>query len=341
MSIKLSSLLKDKQRPVSVAQTIREYEDRYWQAKRPELEGGQGDFQKFANLYYDLVTDFYEYGWGRSFHFAPRDAGENFNESLSRHEHRLAQTLGLGAGMVTADLGCGIGGPAMEIARFSGARIVGVNNNAYQVERARALTKQAGLNDQVEYVHEDYLHVDAPDNSFDAAYAIESTCYAPDKVSVYGEIFRLLKPGASFAAYEYCLTDRFDANNAQHLKIKADVELGGGMLYIDDRQTVDDAIHTVGFELMETRDLAVQTGPSIPWYQPLDRPSLSSDNFRSSTFGRSITHSSLRALEALRVVPQGMVRVSEILNFCAVAFVESGRLGIITPMYFFHARKPA
>ncbi len=49
--------------------------------------------------------------------------------------------------MVAAALGCGIGGPAMEIARFSGARIVGVNNNAYQVERARALTKQAGLND--------------------------------------------------------------------------------------------------------------------------------------------------------------------------------------------------
>ena len=105
MSIKLSSLLKDKQRPVSVAQTICEYEDRYWQAKRGELEGGQSDFQKFANLYYDLVTDFYEYGWGRSFHFAPRDAGENFKESLSRHEHRLAQTLGLGAGMVAADLG--------------------------------------------------------------------------------------------------------------------------------------------------------------------------------------------------------------------------------------------
>ena len=25
-----------------------------------------------ANMYYDLVTDFYEYGWGGSFHFAPR-----------------------------------------------------------------------------------------------------------------------------------------------------------------------------------------------------------------------------------------------------------------------------
>ena len=25
-----------------------------------------------------LITDFYEYGWGQSFHFAPRNRGESF-----------------------------------------------------------------------------------------------------------------------------------------------------------------------------------------------------------------------------------------------------------------------
>ena len=27
---------------------------------------------KMVNHYYNLVTDFYEYGWGKSFHFARR-----------------------------------------------------------------------------------------------------------------------------------------------------------------------------------------------------------------------------------------------------------------------------
>ena len=45
-------------------------------------------------------------------------------------------------------------------------------------------------------------------------------------------------------------------------------------------------------------------------------------------------------LEALRIAPQGTVRVSETLNLCAAAMAEAGRLGIFTPMYLIHARKP-
>lgn len=33
------------------------------------------------------------------------------------------------------------------------------------------------------------------ENSFDAVYAIEATCHAPSWEGIYGEIFRVLKPG--------------------------------------------------------------------------------------------------------------------------------------------------
>ena len=161
-----------------------------------------------------------------------------------------------------------------------------------------------------------------------------------DKLSVYSEVFRLLKPGASFAAYEYCLTDRFDAQNPHRLKIKADIELGGSLINIDDRETVDNALRSARFEVLETRDLSVQTSPSIPWYQPLIGSGVSLAAFRSSRLGCWVTHNSLRVLEALRIAPKGSVRVSETLNLCAVAMAEAGRLGIFTPMYFLHARNP-
>ena len=320
---------------------IREYKDRFRNAKRGGLESRRSDYKQFTNLYYDLVTDFFEYGWGKSFHFAPRVPGESFKASLARHEHHMAHRLGLRPGMVVADLGCGVGGSLLEIVRFSGAKVVGVNSNAYQLERARELTEEAGLTHLAEYMHCDFLHVDAPDDSFDAIYAIEATCCAPDKLSVYGEAFRLLKPGACFGVYEFCLTDRFNAEDPLHLKIKADIELGGGLLEIDDRQTIDSALRSVGFEVLETRDLSVQAGPSIPWYQPLIGTGLSVAAFRSSRIGRWVTHNSLRVLEALHIAPQGTVRVSETLNLCAMAMAEAGRLGIFTPMYFLHARKPA
>lgn len=40
----------------------------------------------FVNKFYSLITDFYEYGWGESFHFAAREKGESFEASIIRQE---------------------------------------------------------------------------------------------------------------------------------------------------------------------------------------------------------------------------------------------------------------
>lgn len=38
------------------------------------------------------------------------------------------------------DVGCGIGGPLREIVSFSGASVVGLNNNSYQIKRGQVWT---------------------------------------------------------------------------------------------------------------------------------------------------------------------------------------------------------
>ena len=58
------------------------------------------------NHYYDLATDFYEYGWGTSFHFATQGADEGFEASIARHEHYLALKMKLDRGMRVLDIGC-------------------------------------------------------------------------------------------------------------------------------------------------------------------------------------------------------------------------------------------
>jgi len=46
---------------------------------------------------------------------------------------------------------------------------------------------------------------------------------------VYGEIFRVLKPGQYFACYEWCLTPKYDKNNELHRLIKKKIEEGDGL----------------------------------------------------------------------------------------------------------------
>lgn len=78
------------------------------------------------------VTDFYEYGWGQSFHFGPRWKGEGFVESIKRAEYHLCSRLGMKPGMRALDVGCGVGGPMRNMAIFSGAQIDGITINEYQ-----------------------------------------------------------------------------------------------------------------------------------------------------------------------------------------------------------------
>ena len=73
-------------------------------------------------------------------------------------------------GMRVLDVGCGVGGPAREIARFTDARIIGLNNNDFQIGRARKYTKKAGLENTVTFVKGDFMKLSEQfgENSFDA-----------------------------------------------------------------------------------------------------------------------------------------------------------------------------
>ena len=341
MPTRLSQILKRSLDPDDVESSVGAHERSFEFGRRNGRDRRATDHRAFVENYYDLATDLYEYGWGESFHFASRVPGESLAASIARQEHFVALKLGLRPGMRVADFGCGVGGPLREIARFSGSQIVGVNISAYQIRRAVAYTEAAGLSQLGTYLESDFTAVDEPDESFDAIYAFESTCHAPDRVDVFAEAFRLLKPGGCFVSFEWCLTDRFDVGDPHHCQLKHDIELGGGLQDIVSLHEVDAALDKVGFEVLEALDMAEAPEPSIPWYQPLAGPRLSLTGLRSSRVGRSATYQFLRVLEALRVVPRGTPGAARILNTAAAALAESGRLRIFTPMYFVLVRKPA
>ncbi|KAG8799134.1 Delta(24)-sterol C-methyltransferase, partial [Serendipita sp. 399] len=115
---------------------------------KADMDNRNADYENVVNGYYDGATELYEWGWGSCFHFSRFYKGEAFNQSIARHEHYLASKMGLKPGMRVLDVGCGIGGPAREIARFADVKIVGLNNNQFQVNRATKYSAQAGLSEQ-------------------------------------------------------------------------------------------------------------------------------------------------------------------------------------------------
>lgn len=142
------------------------------------------------------------------------------------------------------------------------------------------------------------------------------------QLGVYREIYRVLKPGQYFALDEWCMTDRFDPNNAKHRTIKAEIELGDGLPDIRSTRQCIQAMKDAGFEVpylyhqsmsflqssmckyskvpewfccplllkvMLVKDLAEDS--PIPWYQHVEPSHFSLTSFQCTRVGHFITRS--------------------------------------------------
>ncbi|KAG5488645.1 hypothetical protein JIQ42_00257 [Leishmania sp. Namibia] len=312
--------------------------------EKASLEERKAATTTMVNEYYDLVTDFYEYGWCQNFHFAPRYAGETFYESIARHEYFLAARGGFKEGDQIVDIGCGVGGPARNIVRLTRCNVTGVNNNDYQISRARRHDARAGMSSKIDYVKTDFSNMCLDDNTFDGAYAIEATCHARDKVKCYSEVFRVIKPGSCFVLYEWCMTDKYNPDDEYHRKIKHRIELGDGLPEMETYKQVIKYVKQAGFVVEESIDVIEQfessSIKSIPWYQPLLGSYSSLQGLRSTPMGRIFTNAMCRVLEFLHLAPRGTHKATEILEEAAKGLVIGGQLGIFTPSFYIRARKP-
>ncbi len=295
--------------------------------------------QHATDNFYDLITKFYERGWGESFHFAPRYKGEDFKASILRHEYLLGAKLGLTEKDNVLDVGCGIMGPARNLARISGAYITGLTINQYQADRANVLNNTSSVSHLLDIRQGDFMDIPFPDNTFDKMYAIEALCHAPDLVGVYKQILKKLKPGGKAAFYQWGMTEKYDPENSEHVRIREQIEYGNSITKLRTLKEIDKAIEESGLIKEETVDL-VQTnyGNDVPWYSTL-QSGWSLKQIRQTKGSRMVMKQVFKTLEALRVVKKGVVKTQHILLVAADALVEAGKLEIFTPMYLMVVRK--
>jgi cyclopropane fatty-acyl-phospholipid synthase-like methyltransferase len=110
----------------------------------------------------------------------------------------LAELAGVRPGDHVLDAGCGVGGPAMAIARaVPGVVIDGVTVSEVQAGMARTLIAAAGLSDRVRVHVADFHRLPFPDASFDVALYFEVTGYSPDRAALYRESARVLRSGGT------------------------------------------------------------------------------------------------------------------------------------------------
>ncbi|KAG8368051.1 hypothetical protein BUALT_Bualt15G0005200 [Buddleja alternifolia] len=266
-----------------------------------------------------------KWAWGKSFHLSPSIPGKSDRDATRLHEEMAVDLLNVKPGDKILDAGCGIGGPMREIAAHSCANVVGITINEYQVKRAKMHNKKAGLDKQCDVVCGNFLEMSFDDNTFDGAYSIEVTCHAPKLEKVYGEIYRVLKPGSLYVSYEWVTTELYRGDEDEHVEVIQGIKREDALPGLRSYKDIAEVAKRVGFEVVNEEDLA-----SNPWWNRLKMG-------RIAYWRNRIV---VTVLEWLGIAPKGTVDVHEMLFVTADYLTRGGETGIFTPMRMILCRKP-
>ncbi|MGH3041347.1 MAG: class I SAM-dependent methyltransferase [Gaiellaceae bacterium] len=125
--------------------------------------------------------------------------GTRFHPGGAALTERLIRALGVGRGDAVADIACGVGESSLQLARATGARVIGIDLSADSIAAARLAAERAGLDGSLEFLVADAEALPLEDGAVDGVLCECSLCTFPDKARAAAEIARILKPGGRLA----------------------------------------------------------------------------------------------------------------------------------------------
>lgn len=153
---------------------------------------------------------FYSQIWGgQDIHVGIyREPDESIAVASHRTMERMVDRLGERPVAEVVDLGSGYGGAARHLHRRLGAEVLAVNVSPTQNDRARALTRDAGMAESVTVVEGSYTDVPADSDSFDLAWSQDAFLHSDQREVAIAEAARVLRPGG-----ELLFTDPMSADD--------------------------------------------------------------------------------------------------------------------------------
>tara|TARA_B110000902_G_scaffold11080_1_gene13314 strand:+ start:5155 stop:5925 length:771 start_codon:yes stop_codon:yes gene_type:complete len=111
------------------------------------------------------------------------------------------------AGKKVLDIGCGQGRPACILAQKYGAHVTGTDLEAHLIKRSIARAEKMSLSQQIEFIQVKPGPLTFPDNSFDFVISSGAFTQIDDKIAMYRECLRVLKPGGVLSCYDWMKTE--------------------------------------------------------------------------------------------------------------------------------------
>jgi SAM-dependent methyltransferase len=136
-------------------------------------------------------------------HALERLAGlDQFHTGGMESTRALAERAAITAVDQVLDVGGGLGGSARLLAHECGCHVTVLDLIEDYCRAGERLTAWAELNEQIRFQHGDALALPYGDAAFDVVWTQHSSMNIADKVRLYAEAYRVLRPGGRLALYE-------------------------------------------------------------------------------------------------------------------------------------------
>ena len=117
----------------------------------------------------------------------------------------LVSRVGVGADARVLDVATGTAAVAIELARRTGCRVVGLDQSAEMLAEGRSRVDAAGLGDRIELVRGEAERLPFEDESFDGLTFTYLLRYVEDPRATLAELARVVRPGGTIAMLEFGL----------------------------------------------------------------------------------------------------------------------------------------
>ena len=210
--------------------------------------------------HYDQLDRFYREIWGDHVHHGLWLTGKETSDEATRNlTDAVVARAQLAPGMALCDVGCGYGQTSRIIAREQQVKVTGLTVSPAQHQYALSATQP---DDSATFLLEDWLHNERPSASFDALIAIESTEHMADKVKVFTEAARVVKPGGRLVVCAWLANENLKPWEQRHLiePICREGRMPGMGTETEYKRWMTDA----GFEVRAADDVSMQVARTWP-----------------------------------------------------------------------------